>query len=163
MSAVGRITAKAWENLCSRKHEAASLVDGSRLPGAPDPAHRQSKLLQALTTCMQRQSPTPTPCHEGHAVHRSANLRCALLAQVGDIWYTTDGQCYDEMNRNLWMVLLNAIMQTADGAWPLDAGGSRMSSSRRRGSSNSSSSSESGDDELISSGNLEANEDPEAF
>lgn len=23
------------------------------------------------------------------------------------------------MNRNLWLVLLNAIMQTVDGSWPL--------------------------------------------
>lgn len=47
--------------------------------------------------------------------------------QVGDIWYTADGQCYDEMNRNLWMVLLNGIMQTVDGSWPLPGGGSSSS------------------------------------
>lgn len=48
--------------------------------------------------------------------------RTYLSLQVGDIWYTTDGQCYDEMNRNLWLVLLNAIMQTVDGSWQLPGG-----------------------------------------
>lgn len=42
-----------------------------------------------------------------------------MCAQVGDIWHTTDGQCYDEMNRNLWMVLLNAVMQTEEGSWSI--------------------------------------------
>lgn len=42
-----------------------------------------------------------------------------MCAKVGNIWHTMDGQCYDEMNRNLWMVLLNAIMQTEEDSWPV--------------------------------------------
>ncbi len=41
-----------------------------------------------------------------------------MLVQVGDIWHTTDGECYDEMNRGLWVVLLNALMRTEGGDWP---------------------------------------------
>ena len=40
------------------------------------------------------------------------------LLQVGEIWYTMDGQCYDEMNHGLWIVLLNALMRTENGNWP---------------------------------------------
>jgi hypothetical protein len=30
---------------------------------------------------------------------------------VGTVWMTEDGQCYDEMNRNLWVVTFNTLMQ----------------------------------------------------
>lgn len=41
-----------------------------------------------------------------------------MSVQVGEIWHTTDGECYDEMNRGLWVVLLNALMRTEGGDWP---------------------------------------------
>lgn len=30
---------------------------------------------------------------------------------VGNVWMTEDGECYDEMNRNLWRISFNALMQ----------------------------------------------------
>ena len=30
---------------------------------------------------------------------------------VGNVWMTEDGECYDEMNRALWTVAFNTIMQ----------------------------------------------------
>lgn len=60
---------------------------------------------------------------EGRGGPKTATFRSKLLKKnsfrerlydnpIGNVWMTEDGHCYDEMNRALWKVAFNAIMQT---------------------------------------------------
>mmetsp|Transcript_3550 Transcript_3550/g.10331 ORF Transcript_3550/g.10331 Transcript_3550/m.10331 type:complete len:816 (-) Transcript_3550:2377-4824(-) len=97
-----------------RQEGRAGFIDYESLsltPGAP-PTTVHDKHYMCYVTWPQ----------EGRGGANTATLRSQMLEvnsfrerlydnPIGNVWMTEDGECYDEMNRALWTVALNSIMQ----------------------------------------------------